>query len=544
MAIAGWQRDVHRLAATRFDVLIVGGGIYGAALAVEAARAGLGTALVEARDFGHATSASSLRIMHGGLRYLQHLDLRRMRQSVAARREWLALYPDLVRPQAFHLPTTGHGWRGPEVHRLAMALNDIVSFDANRGLSRESALPRSRMLGKAERAAMLDRLELPAANGVARWYDGLILDSERLLLYVLDEAVGAGARIANHLRAVRLATNAGRVVGVELLDEIDGGQHLVEAARVVDATGPWAGGWTGAPAKDRPFLPARAFNLLTRRLDLPHAVGVPMPDHGDDRDDLFKKGSQTSFLVPWGDYTLIGTRHLPARADGGRRIRAAEVQAFVDDVNSRLRGRPIAAGDVLRVFDGVLPANAPGAAAVSKTPRLVDHGASGGPQGLVTVSGVKWTTARTVARAALPLLGATPAPQHRSGQPPTAMLPPRDRRAAGLAALGATRPAWSRPLPDGNGATGAEVAWAAREEMAMTLADVVFRRTGLGLAADCAPAALAAAAEIMADVHGWSERRAASEIESVAAEQGRLARQAGRAVPPRAATPLAALDLV
>lgn len=84
MDMAGWQRDVHRLAATRFDVLIVGGGIYGAALTAEAARAGLATALVEARDFGHATSASSMRIMHGGLRYLQHLDLRRMRQSVAA----------------------------------------------------------------------------------------------------------------------------------------------------------------------------------------------------------------------------------------------------------------------------------------------------------------------------------------------------------------------------------------------------------------------------------------------------------------------------
>ena len=533
MGMAGWQRDLDSLAAKRLDLLIVGGGIHGVALAAEAARSGLVTALVEAHDFGHATSAASLRIMHGGLRYLQHLDLRRMRQSIAARRDWLSHYPELVRPMAFQLPTEGHGLRGPAVHRVAMALNDLISFDANRGLPAADALPRSGMLGRAERERILDHLALPGANGMARWHDGIILDSERLLLAVLDEAVAAGALVANHLRAVRLLTEDRRVTGVELQDRLDGGHHVLEAPQVVDTSGPWTGGWTGVASTEGRFVPSRAFNLLTRRLDLPGAVGLPLPDHAQDQDEVFKKGAKTCFILPWGDYSLIGTHHLPARADGGRRVRPAEVQALVRDINGRLKKERIGEGDVLRVFDGVLPANAPGGVSVKKSPLMVDHGKAGGPAGLFTVVGVKWTTARTVARTALSLLGTRPSPETRHGsarQPQAA----RDRRTLGLEAVCRAQPSLAAALPGGKGTRGAEIAWAAREEMAMTLADVVFRRTGLGLATDCALPTLQAAARIMADVHGWSESRSIHEVDDVEAELDRLARQAGRPLPVRA----------
>lgn len=541
MGMAGWQRDLDRLAATRFDVLIVGGGIYGVALAGEAARTGLVTGLVEANDFGHATSAASLRVMHGGLRYLQHLDIRRMRQSIDARREWLSRYPDLVRPMAFHLPTEGHGLRGPAVHRIAMALNDLVSFDANRGLGAADALPRSGMLGRGERARILARLALPDANGVARWHDGIVLDSERLLVTVLDEAVAAGALVANHLRAVGLVTdsNGERVTGVRLVDTLDGRSLVVAAARVVDTSGPWTGGWTGVASAARSFRPSRAFNLLTRKLDLPGAIGLPLPDQAQDRDEVFKKGAKTCFVLPWGDYSLIGTQHLPARADGGRRVRPAEVQDLVRAVNSRLEGDRIGEGDVLRVFEGVLPANAPGGVSVAKSPLLLDHGNTGGPAGLVTVIGVKWTTARTVARAALPLLGAGSPPDTRRNaddRPDTG----RDRRRQGLDALCRAQPGLAAVLRRADetragGTRGAEIAWAAREEMAMTLADVVFRRTRLGLAADCPRPTLEAAARIMADVHGWSASRSLREIAAVEAECNRLARQVGRPGPALAA---------
>jgi glycerol-3-phosphate dehydrogenase len=529
MREAAWQRDLDRLAATPFDLVVVGGGIYGAALAAEAAAAGLVTALVEARDFGHATSAASLRIMHGGLRYLQHLDLRRMRQSIAARREWLARYPELVRPMAFHVPTEGQGMRGPAVHRLAMALNDLLSFDANRGLDAADALPRSRMLDRAERARILDRLRLPRANGIACWHDGLMLDPERLLLAVLDEAVAAGAQITNHLSATALETARGKVGGVVVEDRLGGSSFVVRAGRVVDTTGPWSGGWTGSARAAGAFLPSRAFNLLTRKLDLPFAIGLPLPDAGGDQDDLFKKGAKTCFVVPWGNYSLIGTHHLPARDDGGRRVKPSEVMALVESVNSQLVGDRIGEGDVLRVFDGVLPANALGAVAVRKSPVVLDHAATGGPAGLVTVIGVKWTTARTVARAVLPLLGAAPA---RGEVRRTLVL---ERRRQEVARLAAERAEWQQPLPEGDGTTGGEVALAAREEMAMTLGDVVFRRTRLGLEARCGHATLAAAAGIMAGLHGWTPSRTAAEIAAVEGELARLALQAGRAAPMRAA---------
>ena len=138
------KRNLGMLENEEFDLLIVGGGIYGATTAREAVLRGLKVALIERGDFGHATSSNSLKIIHGGLRYLQHGDFRRMRRSIRARSSLLRIAPHLVDPIKFVMPTYGHFFKGREVMTLALAVNDIVSWDRNRLLDKGKHIPQSR----------------------------------------------------------------------------------------------------------------------------------------------------------------------------------------------------------------------------------------------------------------------------------------------------------------------------------------------------------------------------------------------------------------
>ncbi len=153
------RRDLGLLAEREHDVLVVGGGIYGVAAALDAAQRGLSVALVEREDFASGVSWNSLKTIHGGLRYLQKLDLRRMRESIAERRTFLAIAPDLVRPLQFLIPTSGCGMRSREAMALAFLVNEIVSADRNRGLGFNSRIPRARTLSRTQTLALVPGLD-------------------------------------------------------------------------------------------------------------------------------------------------------------------------------------------------------------------------------------------------------------------------------------------------------------------------------------------------------------------------------------------------
>ena len=143
------QRNLTRLADSCYDVLVIGGGIYGACVAREGVLRGLSVALVDMADFASGTSANSLKVIHGGLRYLQHGDVRRMRISINERRTLMRIAPHLVHPLPVLIPTYGHGVQGKGIFRLALMLNDVVSFDRNRGLDAQHAFPAGACLPKA-----------------------------------------------------------------------------------------------------------------------------------------------------------------------------------------------------------------------------------------------------------------------------------------------------------------------------------------------------------------------------------------------------------
>lgn len=468
-------RDPRGAAARRWDLIVIGGGIYGATLLLEAARRGLSALLVERDDFGGATSWNSLRVVHGGLRYLQTLDLPRFRESVAERRSWLAEFPDLVVPLTCLMPLYGRGLRRPSVFRLALAANDLLSASRNHGVRADRRIARGRLLSAAETAALFPAVERTGLAGSALWHDAATPDSQRLLVEVLRWAASRGAAALNYTEAEGLLVERGRVAGITSRDRVAGSSLELHAPVVVNCAGPWCREVARRLDRDVPalFSPALAFNLfLDREPPSPAAVAVSPP----------RPGAGTYFLVPWKGGTLVGTCHLPAgdrgdRGDPGdgrqgsdRGPSEAEVRLLLDDLEAAVPGFGACREEVLRVHWGLLPARRPGDALPGSRPVVYDHGRAGGPEGLWSVSGVKLTTARRVAEEALRRIAA------RGGRP----LP---------RASEAPRPAPATPLPlpeiarlfamDPEAAAG-YVTRLAAEESVVEPDDLLLRRTDWG----------------------------------------------------------------
>ncbi|HEV2443272.1 MAG TPA: FAD-dependent oxidoreductase [Steroidobacteraceae bacterium] len=531
-------RDLTRLSTTAYDLVVVGGGIYGCCAAWDGALRGLRVALIEAGDFGGGTSSNSLRTLHGGLRHLQRLDLKRMRESIRERREWLRLAPHLARPLRFVLPTRGHGVRGPLVMRTALWVNDVLSADRNRGVREDRRLPRGRVLSETAARAALAGLELEACNGAAAWHDAVCLDTERLLLSVIGAAAEAGAHVANYVRATGLLAHRSRIRGVHARDELSGREMELRAKFVINAAGPWVEDWlpAGAGRPEAPmFRPSRAFNLLTRPLPFPDGVGLTVRAHG--------VSDSTYFILPWNGYSLIGTRHL--RCDPATRspdVMREEVAAFVSDLNTVLGSHRLTGVDVRGVFAGLLPEeddNSGTEVALERDPQVIDHEPAG-LRGLLSVVGVKWTIAPAVASHAVAMacrvlgIGDEGIRRPRKLAPMTSAFFGGPRAASldrailahleqcyGAAhryvvALMAAEPSLcARVVPDLPVVLG-QVAYAARAEMAVRLTDVVMRRTPLYLSQALDRQALSACAATLARELRWSTKETGAQVDEAA----------------------------
>jgi len=210
------QRQPDDAAGQRYDLVIVGGGVYGIALLLEASRRGVKALLLEQGDFGSETSWNSLRIVHGGLRYLQSLDLPRFRESVGERRWFLQHFPDLVRPLPCLMPLYGEGLKRPGVFRLALATNSLLSSTRNRGVSPASHLPAGGVLSASETLERFPTAAQDGLQGSALWYDAVMPDSQRLLIEMLHWACACGGTALNYVQATGPGTG---------LSSASGGQH-------------------------------------------------------------------------------------------------------------------------------------------------------------------------------------------------------------------------------------------------------------------------------------------------------------------------------
>lgn len=521
MSIAfSWQtraENLRRIGEETFDVLVIGGGIVGAGIARDAARRGLTTALVERGDFAGGTSGKTSRLVHGGLRYLQRYRIGLVRQAVRERDLLVQNAPALVHPIPFLIPAYRDRGPGPWFLRFGLFLYDLVSKD--------KTLPRREWLRPEDTWKREPRLAISRLAGAGIYYDAWT-DDARLVLAVIKDASRAGAAVANHAEVDALTHSGTRVSGARVHDLIREEEQEARARIVVNATGVWLDRLR-TPREIPTIRPTKGIHIVLPRAKVGnhHALALTTPRDG-----------RIVFVLPWDDLTLVGTTDTDFRGDMDRVVPDADDVAYlleaVNDAFPQARANP---EDVVSAYAGLRPLLRKGRADVSESEVSREHAIFEDEDGLVSVAGGKLTTHRAMAEEAVNLIAARlgrtlPARTHALPLGPP-LCPLGEFVALGIDEVTALHlqqrfapdeirdyldaPFARERITDGLPHIQAEVDIALREEMAMTLADVLVRRLGFFYdAADQGLAASATLAKRIGRALGWDATRTERETES------------------------------
>jgi glycerol-3-phosphate dehydrogenase len=514
-----------------FDLIVVGAGINGAGIARDAALRGLRVLLLDKGDIASGTTSWSTRLIHGGLRYLEHREFALVRESLTERETLLRIAPHLVRPLPLLIPIYRGDQRGPLLIRAGMMAYDV--------LSRGKSLPRHRLLGRKAALGRAPGLAENGLRGAALYHDGQIEYAERLAVENVLDAVAHGASVGTYRVVEGILTADGRVSGVAGHDALTGEPFRFTAPVVVNVAGPWVDEVLDSDA-DAPRLIGGTKGS--------HIVVAPFP--GAPRDAFYaeaRRDGRPFFIVPWNGLYLIGTTDTRYDGDLDRVVAEDwEIDLLLAETNRVIPHANLTRDDVLYTYAGIRPLPyAPGEAESSVTRRHIVrvHAATGGPRGLFSIVGGKLTTYRELAEQTVDLVLAELGRPVVASRTATAPLPggrtsvswpefadafmresglPRQSadhllrvygaRARDLLAT-ATTDDLREVMDPLTGAIAAEVPWAFEVEGASTLADAIARRTMIGLNANAGIGADVAAAQIARRTLGWSAMRAAREVD-------------------------------
>jgi glycerol-3-phosphate dehydrogenase len=531
-ALAALDRDV-------FDIVVVGGGITGAGVAFDAATRGYSVALVEKADFASGTSSRSSKLVHGGLRYLQNFDLGLVREALLERQLMVALAPHLVKP----LPLVVPAFDGARLDRMVgvgLNLYDVMSVDRIRrrrgrdgdGESTSWSPDRHRIIPGEEVLELLPALAGREPTSGYLFYD-CQTDDARLVMTVLAEAERFGAVCANGCEVTELVEEEGRACGVRVHDTLGGEDFTVRAATVVNATGVWADRLRPEELHDEAEVPrirpSRGTHITLSHKDLPLIAGAIVP----------AGGGRSIFALPWLGSTLIGTTDNDFDTEDLDHINPAEEDVeYLLEATNAFFGASLSAADLTGAYAGVRPLISTGdpkkSVDISRKAELYETSS-----GMVTITGGKLTTWRRMAKMTvdrivereardapcrtheIPLGQAIEADElprvEGVREDAYAMLASRYGHSAhDVLAVAAERGALAQPIvDDGPPDLLAEAVYAARNEQARAVGDVLLRRTRLGLLAagklTREPDAAERVARAMAPDLGWDEQRVAAE---------------------------------
>jgi glycerol-3-phosphate dehydrogenase len=402
------RADASMLAGAVYDVVIVGGGIFGICAAWDAAQRGLSVALIERGDFAAAASANCFKMVHGGVRYLQHGDVRRMRESNRELNTLLRIAPHLVEPLPIVIPTRGWGIKSKWLLRLGLKIYEIITFDRNRGISDPARrLPHASAVSRSEIARMFPGLGDPTLTGGVLFYDGQMYSPARLALAFLKSALQIGAHAGNYMEVTGFLRDGRRVTGVSVVDRMTGAKFDVRARVVLNTAGAWSvrllDQALGVQLAPLPSFSRDACFVVHRPLGGRQALAVT--GKTKDPDAILSRGNRHLFLAPWRNHTLVGVWHVVHRGDPDTAVvSATEVQAFIDEINEAYPALMLQFEDVALCQAGLVlfgENNDSVNLSYGKRSLVVDHAAEHGAEGLLTVIGVRYTTARSVAARAV-----------------------------------------------------------------------------------------------------------------------------------------------
>ncbi|MFN8590901.1 MAG: glycerol-3-phosphate dehydrogenase/oxidase [Thermomicrobiales bacterium] len=518
----------------RFDLIVIGAGINGAGIAREAALRGERVLLLDKGDIANGTTAWATRLIHGGLRYLEHGEVGLVRESLRERERLLRIAPHLVRPLPLMIPIYRGDRRGRLLIGAGMLAYDTLSFD--------KSLPRHRLLGGRAAAQREPGLASAGLLGAALYFDAQVEFAERLAVENALDARAHGGTVRTYHQVDRLLSQEGQVGGVTGHDVQTGNAFTALAPAVINVAGPWV----DRVLAGTPQVPATRLIGGTKGS---HIIVAPFP--GAPNDALYIEARQDGrpyFIVPWNGLYLIGTTDTHYDGDLDEVVAADwEIEFLLAETNRVIPSARLTPGDVLYTYAGVrpLPFGENGSeGSISRRHDIVDHGQNGGPKGLYSVVGGKLTTYRELAEQAVDYV------RQRAGRPEvmsrTAALPlPGGRSATGWEAfrerflqesplprqasdhllrvygsravdiLASAESAALRQIIDPySGAIAAEIPWAMQQEAARTLADVLARRTMIGWGPSAGVGADRAAASVAREVLGWDAERAEAEVQA------------------------------
>ncbi len=544
------QRDLKRMVQSDYDVIFVGGGVTGAAAAHDAAMRGLRVALFERKDFGWATSAATSKLIHGGLRYLKNLEFGLVRESLRERRTLELIAPHMVRPAPFLVPTYRHSSNNLPVIAAGMFLYDLLSYDKARLADAERKLPHFRLFSRKRTLAEEPGVDPHDLTGGALYYDCQMHHPERLTLEFILGATARGAQAANYAEVTGLLKEGQRIAGVRVRDLLSGQQHEVRAQVTANVAGPWAdfvSAFALGKEAQKHLIRSQGIHLVFRRVIDKYAVV------------LRTRGGRHFFLIPWRGKTLAGTTdEVYKGTPDGYQVTKHAAERFVREINEVYPSAKLQMDDIIWTYGGLRPIVEEETNVqvevydASRKYEIYDHAETDKIQGFLTVIGGKYTTSRQLAetlvdrivtKLGLPAApcqtATTPLPGAgfglwrdflEEGRKQYPQVSPRvieqlswdygSRREQILERM--QDPELAKFVDERHPIPAATVAFAVEQEMALTLDDILWRRTGLGNTGELTEEAVRTAAQIAASRLGWGKTRTDDEI---AAAMDKLARR-------------------
>ncbi|HNA78859.1 MAG TPA: glycerol-3-phosphate dehydrogenase/oxidase [Turneriella sp.] len=537
------KRDLQRLQNQVFDILVLGGGVSGASIAWDAALRGFSVALIERKDFGHATSAATSKLIHGGLRYLAQGDIPVVRESLRERRYLEMNMAHQVFPLPFLMPFYDFTPTPRWMLGVGLTLYDLLSWDRNYIDDPDKHIDRKRWLSREKALQLEPGLNPQGLKGAYHYYDALNRHPNRSNLEYVLSAASRGAQVANYVACDEFIieeTSAGkRVSGVIAKDTLTGRQFPVRAKVTVNATGPWGDIVLGKlhGAAEHKLVRSKGIHLLFPRFHKNTTVALETRD------------KHHIFLIPWGNYSLLGTTDTEFKGDpDDLNVTRDDAQDFLDLFNSYFPQKKTL-GDVVNSYAGLRPLVAESSVTstykASRRHEIVLHRKQDNVDGLVSVFGGKWTTSRALAEQTVDLIEKKfgfPRRHSISHKTPVVGGQVGTRLATFIAEAHAR---WDKvyspqlinhlieiygalyervldyvirdksllmPIENEYPFIRAEIHYAVDREMALTLADFLNRRCGLGNMGYISDSALSSVATVMGDLLRWDSTRRREEI--------------------------------
>jgi glycerol-3-phosphate dehydrogenase len=546
-------RDLVKLADTSYDLLVIGGGITGACIAWDASLRGLSVALVDKRDFGAATSAASGKVIHGGLRYMQYGNLIRVREFLHERMVFQKIAPQFVHPIPFLIPTYGHFLKGKELLSLGMTLHDLLAFDKRQLRDPEKSIPRHKILSRSETLEIEPGITNEGLTGAVLYYDCQMHNPERLTLSFLLSANEAGANLANYVKVTDFLRKNNSILGVTAVDVLTGEEFDIQANITINAAGPWVqtllSSINGSRSQIRKRL-SKGIHIITRPLTNNCALGLATRHRHAGA--LLQRGGRHFFIIPWREHSLIGTTNVSFEGNpDDKMVTEQDIEGLLQEINDVYPAAHLKREDVMFFYGGLYPddimRDMGNGYQGTRADQIFDHSKIDGLEGLISVIGVKYTTARKLAQkivdSTFKKLGYK-SPECLTDRKPIhggrieyfrEFLSQEIKRNAStlnketmhqliydygsayvmlLEYIDKT-PVSSEKLHPDLPIVKAQIIHAVRREMGQKLSDVIFRRTGLGTLGDPGENCLQMCAAIMAKELGWHPRRVQIEMAEV-----------------------------